>query len=118
MCFYWESLKKQIRISGEGNIISEKESDDYFSSRPRSSQIGAWASKQSSEIRNRKVLMDNFRKIGIKFKKKNVPRPKFWVGIKIKPIEFEFWQGGEFRLHKREIYYFKKNSWERKILSP
>ena len=118
MCFYWESLKKQIRISGKGILISDKESDTYFLSRPRKSQLGAWASKQSSVIKSRGELMERFRKYSLEFKNKDVSRPPYWVGIKIKPNEFEFWEGNNFRLHKREIYKRKNNSWEKSFLSP
>ena len=118
MCFYWESLKKQIRISGRGFIINENESDSYFSSRPRESQLGAWASKQSSVIQSRKVLINRFQKYEKKFKKMTVTRPSYWVGIKVVPKCFEFWKGNQFRLHEREVYYLKKKVWEKKILSP
>tara|TARA_B100000131_G_C17997479_1_gene565124 strand:+ start:411 stop:980 length:570 start_codon:yes stop_codon:yes gene_type:complete len=118
MCFYWESLKKQIRISGKGIIINDEESNKYFSSRPRPSQLGAWASKQSSVIESRKILMERYKKFDLKYRGKDVSRPPYWVGIKIQPEEFEFWEGDQFRLHKREIYKLKKKSWEVKTLSP
>ena len=118
MCFYWESLKKQIRISGKGSIINDKESDQYFSSRPRKSQLGAWASKQSTEIRSRKVLINRFKEYEKKFEKIQVSRPPYWVGIKIAPTCFEFWQGNNFRLHDREVYKLKQKIWQKKILSP
>ena len=118
MCFYWENLKKQIRVVGKGKICNEKDSDDYFSTRIRGSQIGAWASKQSSEIENRSCLLKKFNQYSKKFKNKQVPRPKYWVGIKITPIEYEFWEDGEFRIHKREFYYLRNKIWRKKILSP
>ena len=109
MCFYWESLNKQIRISGRGSIIDSVSSDKYFSSRPVGSQIGAWASNQSNEIKSRKSLMNKYTSFEKKYKKNNVPRPKYWVGIKISPSEFEFWQQGKFRMHKREVYYLTES---------
>ena len=118
MCFYWERLKKQIRISGKGIIIDDHESDLYFSSRPRKSQLGAWASKQSSVIDSRRVLIERFKKYEKKFEKIQVDRPPHWVGIKILPKSFEFWQGDQFRLHDREVYFLKKKIWQKKILSP
>ena len=118
MCFYWDNLKKQIRIVGKGKICLEKESDEYFSSRLRGSQIGAWASKQSSLIKNRAFLIKKYKDYEKKFKNIPIPRPAYWVGIKITPIAYEFWEEGEFRLHKREYFYLKKNEWFRKILSP
>jgi|TARA_B100000524_G_scaffold257196_1_gene139461 pyridoxamine 5'-phosphate oxidase len=118
MCFYWENLKKQIRIIGKGEVCKEKESDQYFSTRVRGSQIGAWASKQSNEIKSRSYLLDKFEEYSKKFENKPVPRPKYWVGIKIIPTEYEFWEGGEFRMHKREVYFLNKKNWQKKILSP
>ena len=118
MCFYWESIHKQIRIIGKGSIVDEKISDEYFNSRPRGSQIGAWASNQSSKIKSFNYLKSREKHFEKKFKGFNVPRPDYWVGIKIKPKEFEFWQQGDFRLHDREHFTLKKNIWERKILSP
>ena len=118
MCFYWENLKKQIRIVGKVKICDERDSDDYFSTRLRGSQIGAWASKQSTEIKNRSYLLKKFDEYSKKFENKLVPRPKYWVGIKITPLEYEFWEGGEFRIHKREFYFLKNKIWQKKILSP
>ncbi len=118
MCFYWESIHKQIRIVGRGSVVSKKISDDYFNSRPRGSQIGAWASKQSSEIPSFDYLKKREKHFEKKFEDFQVPRPDYWEGIKIKPREFEFWQQGDFRLHQREGYYLKNKNWKRKILSP
>tara|TARA_B100000242_G_C42951388_1_gene441134 strand:+ start:284 stop:856 length:573 start_codon:yes stop_codon:yes gene_type:complete len=118
MCFYWENLNKQIRIIGKGSMIEDKMSDKYFSSRPRGSQIGAWVSKQSSEIPSKSFLKQKEAKLKIKFEGFSVPRPSYWCGIKIMPKEFEFWQQGDYRLHDREVYRLKKNNWTRKILSP
>ncbi len=118
MCFYWESIHKQIRIIGTGSLVDEKISDEYFKSRARGSQIGAWASDQSSKISSFDSLRQKELHFEKKFKGFSVPRPDYWVGIKIKPKKFEFWQQGDFRLHKRELYMLKKKKWERTILSP
>ncbi len=118
MCFYWESIKKQIRIVGKGSELDRSNSDKYFASRPRGSQIGAWASEQSSKIPSQKFLKDRVDYYENKFKGFDVPRPDHWSGIKIKPTEFEFWQHGDYRLHEREVYFLKKKIWEKKILSP
>jgi len=118
MCFYWENLKKQVRIVGKGQVCDKKESDKYFSTRVRGSQIGAWASKQSSHIKSRSHLLNKFNDYSKKFENKEVPRPNYWVGIKIIPIEYEFWEGGEFRMHKREVYSLRNKIWKKKILSP
>ena len=118
MCFYWENINRQIRILGNGTILDSEESDNYFSSRPRGSQIGAWASKQSKEIKSRKELRDKIKYYEKKFKNTSIPRPIHWSGIKIKPIEFEFWKQGEFRIHSREQYLLKKNNLTVRFLSP
>ncbi len=118
MCFYWESINKQIRITGKGKIIDKATSDKYFASRQRGSQIGAWASNQSSVIPNENFLRQREKTYQKKFEGYSVPRPEYWNGIKIEPFEFEFWQQGEFRLHKREHYSLKSKQWIRSILSP
>ena len=118
MCFYWENIKKQIRIKGFGKQIDTVLSDQYFSSRPRGSRIGAWVSKQSSKISNHSDLKKKVRFYEKKFLNKPIPRPTYWAGIKIYPTEFEFWQDRKFRLHKREVFYLNKNKWDKKILSP
>ena len=118
VCFYWASIGKQIRIVGTGKVISKSESDEYFASRPRGSQISAWVSNQSSQIPNRKFLKDREKKFEKKFKNTSVQRPSYWEGIKICPFEFEFWQEGKFRLHEREVYVLKNNGWVKKTLSP
>ena len=118
MCFYWESIKKQIRIKGEGIQIDDRLSDKYFFSRPRGSRIGAWVSNQSSEITEHQELKKKVKFYEKKFSNKPIPRPSYWAGIKIIPREFEFWQERKFRLHKREIFYLSERDWEKKILSP
>ena len=118
MCFYWESIHKQIRIVGKGSIVDDNTSDKYFSSRPRGSQIGAWASDQSSQIKSYSYLKLKEKKFEKKFEGFDIPRPDYWVGIKIQPKEFEFWQQGDFRLHQREVYFLKNKVWQRKMLSP
>ncbi len=118
MCFYWEPINRQIRINGKGYLISEEDSDAYFRKRERGSQIGAWASNQSAEIPNSNFLKKKVSYFEKKFVGVDVPRPKYWRGIIIKPISFEFWKQGEFRLHEREFFYLKKQKWQRKFLSP
>ena len=101
--FHWKTLAKQIRIRG----ITEKENgtvaDDYYNSRALGSRIGAWASKQSSILNNRKELLDRIKLMENKFKS-NPPRPDFWGGIRIRPLSIEFWKEGKYRLHERELW--------------
>ena len=118
MCFYWESINRQIRITGNGKIISNIDADEYFYSRPRGSRIGAWASKQSSSLKCRKDFLDRVKFYEKKFFKKKIPRPNYWTGIKILPREFEFWKQGKFRMHDREFYSLKSKKWEKKLLYP
>jgi pyridoxamine 5'-phosphate oxidase len=120
LVFLWLGLERQVRIEGLTEKVSEKESDVYFKSRPRESQLGAWVSEQSTEIPNRDVLVENFWKLKNKFEDKSIPRPDFWGGYRIIPEMVEFWQGRPNRLHDR-IRYIKsedKNTWERVRLAP
>ena len=118
MCFYWNNLDKQIRIEGSGKTLTNADSDKYFISRNRGSQIGAWASNQSRIIKSRDELKQKINFFEKKFKNLNLPRPKNWGGIKIYPNRFEFWTAGKFRIHKREVYQLYLKKWKTKILSP
>lgn len=102
--FAWLPLERQLRIEGEVEKISTKESLSYFLSRPRGSQLGAWASCQSEIISSRSLLEAKFLELKTKFSKGEIPLPSFWGGYRVKPRRFEFWQGGENRLHDRFSY--------------
>ena len=116
--FYWKSLSKQIRIEGIAKLISEKEADKYFETRNKNSQIGAWASNQSSKLKNRKDLEKRINKYRIKFKGKKIPRPSFWSGYRVKPRLLEFWQEMPYRLHDRVEFTKRKKIWKGKKLFP
>jgi pyridoxamine 5'-phosphate oxidase len=116
--FLWLELERQVRIRGTVKKVSLKDSEEYFQSRPVESQIGAWASKQSSVIPNREFLEQKFEKISERYKNGKIPLPPFWGGFVLKPVEFEFWQGRESRLHDRIRYRKKKNDWKIVRLSP
>ena len=119
MCFHWKSLLRQIRITGKIFKVSDKEADEYFNSRSYGSKIGAWASRQSSELESRQELLDRWKKFKDRFQNE-IPRPDFWGGFRIKPTEFEFWAEGQYRLHDRFLWKKSKNQsdWESMRLNP
>lgn len=118
LCFYWGILGRQIRIEGEVEKVSIKEADDYFASRRRGSQIGAWASKQSCEMKDWSEFEERIKKISDDFKDQEVPRPPFWSGFRVVPKRIEFWEEGEFRIHHRELYEHSSDGWSVKKLYP
>ena len=119
LLFFWPNISRQIRIQGTVEKLSSKDSDTYFASRERGSQIGAWASPQSKVIRGRKELEELVKKYTGMFEGKTIPRPPHWGGYRLIPSSFEFWQGRENRLHDRIVFKKKKeNSWKTERLSP
>jgi pyridoxamine 5'-phosphate oxidase len=116
--FFWEKLEKQVRITGKAIKISSSESDKYFSSRPRESQLGAWSSKQSSIINIYYKLMNKMDEFKGIFKGKKVERPLHWGGYCIDPEKVEFWQGRPFRLHDRLLFTKDKTKWKKERLAP
>ena len=117
--FVWLPLQRQLRIEGTIEKISAKESLSYFLSRPRGSQLGAWASNQSEIVSSRSILEAKFHEIKTKFLSGEVPLPDFWGGYRVKPTLFEFWQGGKDRLHDRFIYTaLANNNWDIQRIAP
>lgn len=116
--FFWSQLERQVRIEGEVEKLSASESDAYFNSRPRASQIGAWASAQSQVLSSRDELELKVESLKQKFEGKEIPRPDFWGGYLVRPTKFEFWQGRPSRLHDRIQYEQEKSHWIIKRLSP
>ncbi len=119
LTFFWPDLERQIRIEGRVEMVSAEESDLYFNSRPRSSQIGAWVSHQSTVIANRAVLEDRQQELEAQFAGKAVPRPPHWGGYRVIPDRLEFWQGRPSRLHDRIQYRLDDTgAWLIERLSP
>jgi pyridoxamine 5'-phosphate oxidase len=117
--FYWRELERQVRFSGRVKKLDEKTSDEYFASRPRESQLGAWASDQSSQINNREALTQKFKSLKKKYDGREIPRPQHWGGYLLKPETVEFWQGRPGRLHDRLEYTTNDGkNWKLKRLSP
>ena len=120
MCFHWKSLLRQIRISGTVTQVEEKVADQYYNSRGYESRIGAWASKQSSELVNRDELMNSIKEFKQKYNdEKNVPRPSHWSGWNLSPTRIECWLDGDSRIHERLNYTIDKSgNWIKSLLSP
>ena len=116
--FLWKEMERQIRIIGRVEKTTQKESELYFRSRPKESQLGAWASKQSTVLPDRNHLTENYKKYRKQFEGREIPLPPHWGGYRVIPTEFEFWQGRENRLHDRICYTKERNSWYISRLSP
>lgn len=117
--FFWHAAERQIIIKGNAERISENLSDGYFESRPRGSQLGAVVSKQSEIIANREFLESKLSELELQYQGKEIPRPPFWGGYIVKPVEFEFWQGRPNRLHDRIRFLLQDDySWKVDRLSP
>lgn len=104
LVFYWKSLTRQVRIEGAIESVSDEDADAYFASRPRLSQIGAWASRQSTPLEGRFELEKRVAKYTAKFNVGTIPRPEFWSGFRLLPARIEFWKEEAFRLHDRSLY--------------
>lgn len=119
LLFFWPRLLRQVKMLGYIEKLSSKESDNYFSARPRESQLGAWASPQSNTIASRETLEAWVAEYSRLFEGKKIPRPKHWGGYRFVPAYFEFWYGREGRLHDRIVFIKQKNGkWKTERLSP
>lgn len=119
LVFFWKELERQVRITGVVQKVTEKESDDYFNSRPEGSRIAAWASPQSQVIESREWLEENEKKLKDELSTIGIKRPPYWGGYRVMPIDIEFWQGRPNRLHDRINYSLQENGdWLIERLAP
>jgi pyridoxamine 5'-phosphate oxidase len=119
LTFFWPELERQVRIDGTAHRVSAARSDEYFQSRPRSSQVGAWSSPQSTIIHDRFILEQRVQEIEKRFEgQEPLPRPHQWGGYEVEPFMMEFWQGRPNRLHDRILYVLTDNNWTISRLSP
>jgi pyridoxamine 5'-phosphate oxidase len=118
LLFFWPQLIRQIRVDGKVEKISAKESDAYFKTRPRGSQLGAWTSEQSEWVPNRDFLEKRMKTLEEQYQGKSIPRPSHWGGFRVIPQYIEFWQGRPNRLHDRLRYAHSKSGWRMNRLAP
>ncbi len=119
LLFPWYPMERQVIVNGSATKISREDSEKYFATRPRTSQIGAWASEQSTELSSRQELDVKFKELANKFaQEKVIPTPPYWGGYIVDPISIEFWQGRYSRLHDRIRYVRENNNWQIKRLNP
>jgi pyridoxamine 5'-phosphate oxidase len=118
LVFHWKSLRRQVRVRGDVSPVSSEESDAYFATRARSSQIGAWASDQSRELPDRLAFERRIAEMGVRFGLGAVPRPPHWGGYRLTPRTIEFWRDRPFRLHERIVFDRAKGGWTTRRLYP
>ncbi len=118
LCFHWKSLRRQIRVRGPVGEVSKAEADVYFATRPRGSRIGAWASQQSRPLESRFALEKAVASYAAKFAIGEIPRPDYWSGFRLVPVEIEFWRDREFRLHDRIQFRRTGDGWQKTRLYP
>ena len=115
---YWQPKGRQVRVEGRIEEVTPAEADAYWTTRPRQSQLAASASHQSARLRSRAELLARFARLAKKFKGREVPRPSYWTGFRVRPDSIEFWTHREHRLHDREIYLRPGHGWRRDLLQP
>ena len=116
--FYWRELDRQIQIEGRARLVSEDTADDYFATRDRGSQLGAWASRQSRPLSNRAKLVAEVAKVEARYLGGSIPRPDFWSGFCVEPESIEIWTAGAFRLHQRILWTLDNGTWTSTRLYP
>jgi len=118
MCFHWQPMERQVRVEGDVTEVSSEEADEYFASRPRGSQVGAWASLQSQRIATPGDLEARVAEVERRYEGVAVPRPPHWSGFRIVPRRIEFWHGMPSRLHERNVYVKDGGGWRTEVLYP
>ena len=118
MCFHWKSLRRQVRVRGIVEKVSDEEADAYYESRARGSRIGAWASKQSRPLESRFALEKSVAEYTAKYAIGAIPRPPHWSGFRIRPVSIEFWHDRPFRLHDRVLFEADGAGWKKTRLYP
>ena len=118
LCFHWMPLERQVRVEGVASVVSAAEADAYFASRPRGSQIGAWASRQSEQIQQPGELETRVQDVEREFEGRPVTRPPHWSGFRVDPARIEFWHGMPSRLHERHVFVREGDGWRTEVLYP
>lgn len=118
LCFYWDQMGWQVRATGKIEYVTDEEADAYFASRARRSQLGAWASQQSSDLESYDLLIQRLEDAEARFEGKEVARPPHWSGVRVIPQRVEFWEGLPNRLHKRTVFEADAGQWKKKTIYP